>query len=82
MKNLNKVNEAINNNNLIKFSYGGADRVVEGYTVTNGLLSAYQVECSDPSKPAGWRSFRVNQIRNLQIQNVRFSPRETGTKKQ
>ena len=80
MKNLNEVNQAITNNNLIKFSYGGADRVVEGYTVVNGLLSAYQVSCSDPNKPAGWRSFRVNQMRNLQVQSATFSPRETGTK--
>lgn len=80
MKNINQINQAINNNTLLRFSYGGCDRVVEGYSINNGLLSAYQVTSSDPNKPAGWRSFRLTQMTNLLLTEETFQPRETGSK--
>ena len=81
MKNINQVNQAIDNSTLLRFKYGGCDRVVEGYSINNGLLSAYQVTSSDPNKPAGWRSFRLTQMSNLFDTKETFQPRETGSKK-
>lgn len=81
MKNVKQINQVIDNNTLLSFEYGGCDRVVESYSVTNGLLSAYQVASSDPSKPAGWRSFRLTQMSNLLDTKEAFQPRETGSKK-
>lgn len=66
----------------VRFNYGGRDRVVEPYLCGrdrhgNDLLTAWQVEgASSSGPPQGWRTYRLDQVFDLEVLGDRFgSPR-------
>jgi predicted DNA-binding transcriptional regulator YafY len=71
--------DAIGNRRLLAFEYHGRARVVEPHTFGldrwgRSVLSAYQVECASGSKPSiGWRSFFVEQMSDVRIDQRRFA---------
>ena len=67
------VKQAIENRNLLEFTYKNQLRIVEPYTYGtnrngNQLLSAYQIakECESTDK-LGWKIFVLDQINDLKI---------------
>lgn len=75
---------AIQNMNLLSFTYDGFDRIVEPHACGNDkkgndVLRAFQVGGGSESGDAtGWKLFVVSNIRNLKIQKQTFSSPRQG----
>lgn len=76
-----KICEAIENQNLLEFSYKERIRLVEPHTLginlkDNEVLSAYQVGGeSDSIEIPNWGLFTILKISNLKIMAETFEPR-------
>jgi predicted DNA-binding transcriptional regulator YafY len=73
-----KIIQAIENKNLLEFSYKDRIRIVEPHTLginlsNNEVLSAFQVDGeSDSIKIPDWGLFTVSKISNLKILDIVF----------
>jgi hypothetical protein len=78
---------AIQNKQLLSFSYDGYSRTVEPHTYgvdTKGhrALRAYQVAGgSDSGQFTGWKIFHANEMRNLTVLPAQFSGPRQGYKR-
>jgi predicted DNA-binding transcriptional regulator YafY len=81
MNNMNKIDEAIENRNLVTFTYQGYKRKVEPhhYGTLGGIpqLHSYQVEGgSKNGRIPEWRNFKMDKIVDLSIEKTsNFLPR-------
>ena len=70
--------EAINNNNLLTFTYDGYSRIVEPHTFGTDkkgheALRAYQVSGgSDSGEYVGWKLFHIHEMFNITILQEKF----------
>jgi len=74
--------KAIDNEQIVSFSYKWRSRVVEPYLIgihedeQEKMLRAYQVEGeSESGGIPDWRLFRLGKISNLQLKDKSFTPR-------
>ena len=78
---------AIQNRNLLSFSYDGFTREVEPHCLGidkkgHPALRAYQVAGgSESGEYTGWKLFHVNEMRNLQILKKTFQQPRLGYKR-
>jgi len=86
MISMNDICSAINNLQLISFSYHDFPRVVEPHTY--GLdskghyaLRGYQTGGRSESGELGWKLFHADEIRGLQTNEERFSGARRGYKR-
>lgn len=77
-----ELTEAIDEKQMINFSYKWRNRVVEPYLIgvhreeNEKMLRAYQVEGeSESGGLPDWRLFRLQKISGLQIKGENFTPR-------
>lgn len=72
------IKQAIENKNLLEFTYKNQLRIVEPYTYGtnrngNELLSAYQIaKESTSSDKLGWKIFTIDEVNNLKILKDNF----------
>ena len=80
MENIIKV--AIENKQVLRFTYKNKNRLVEPYTFGESTagkdtLSAFQLEGgSDASSDKTWRQFALREIRDLELLDTNFELRE------
>jgi len=73
-----KIDTAIQNKNLLQFTYKNLTRIVEPHTLgvnlkDNEVLSAYQVDGeSDSIQIPGWGLFTISKVSNLKILDETF----------
>ena len=78
---------AIENYNLIEFSYNGHYRIVEPHTYGinhkgNDMLAAYQIDgTSDKGDVPDWKQFNTDKISGLKILEDNFTGTRIGYKK-
>ncbi len=78
---------AIQNHNLLSFTYDGFPREVEPHCLGidkkgHPALRAYQVAGgSESGKYVGWKIFHVNEIRNLHVLSKTFQQPRQGYKR-
>lgn len=85
MKNI--IINAIENRQLLEFSYKGHLRIVEPHTFGvfqngNEILVSFQIDgTSDSGGVPDWRPFTFSKIQNLKVLNDHFSGTRNGYKK-
>lgn len=81
---VNKITEAIENQNLIEFTYDGCYRLVEPHTLGEGKtgkenLSAYQIEgTSLHGNVPDWKLFTLSKIKGLNVLGETFDSPRSG----
>jgi hypothetical protein len=74
--------DAIHGHRRLSFWYRGGRRVTEPYVYgaseTHELLRAYQVSGFSPSRPRGWKLFRVEEISDLELLDETFEQPQPG----
>lgn len=78
---------AVENYNLLEFSYKGHHRIVEPHTYGvnhkgNETLVAYQIDgTSDEGDVPDWKQFTIEKISNLHVLDETFTSTRKGYKK-
>ena len=76
----NQIIEAIENQNIIEFSYEGELRVVEPHcygktTAGNEAIRAYQTDGYSSSGKMGWKIYDLGKANNIHISDDTFNTR-------
>ncbi|OCB70134.1 hypothetical protein B0A79_01335 [Flavobacterium piscis] len=76
----NQIIEAIENQNIIEFSYEGKSRVVEPHcygktTAGNEAIRAYQIDGFSSSGKMGWKIYDLRKADDIEVTNDTFSTR-------
>lgn len=77
----NQIIEAIENMNVIEFSYDGENRVVEPHcfgvtTKGNDAIRAFQVDGYSSSGKLGWKLYDLSKIYDLSVLEEMFEVRD------
>jgi len=82
-----KICDAVNNLNLLSFSYEGYSRLVEPHTYGidtkgNEALRAYQISGgSESGEYSGWKLFRLDRMNSPTVSAEKFSGPRPGYKR-
>lgn len=76
----NQIIEAIENQNIIEFSYDGELRIVEPHcygktTAGNEGLRAYQIDGFSSSGKMGWKMYDLGKADDIEVSNDTFNTR-------